>query len=292
LISNSFKLLLSTRKMTTFFPLVSVIIPSYNAAAFIRETVYSVLDQTYSNIEVIVVDDGSKDNTAEILQEFGNKIHYHRQVNAGVSQARNKGFGLSKGEYVCFLDADDWLFPNTIAEKVQLMESDASLGIVYGRVEVTDMHLKPTGEILYPTAGKNLVELLCRFKWPIPCPSNVLFRRKVLDDVGLFDPQLSTSADYDMWLRVCSIYETGVIPRLSVKYRKHGSNMSSNISRFKKDMELIIKKCEGNGLLTGKNLSRLKSNYFLLLAKLLLYQKDWTGIYYLSDFIKYRFLKK
>jgi len=268
--------------------LASVVIPSYNASRFIDQTVNSVLAQTYPNIEIVIVDDGSSDNTEEIVRKFGKRVVFHKQANTGVSGARNKGFELSSGEYVCFLDADDWLFPNTIAEKVQLMESNPSLGIVYGQVEVTDEHLNPTGEKLYPIGGKNVVELLCRFKWPIPCPSNVLFRREVLDRVGLFDSQLSTSADYDMWLRVCKEYETGVVPKLSVRYRKHGSNMSSNIRLFKKDMEIIIDKCKKNGILGTRLLNLLQFNYYFLLGKMKLVQKNVGGVGYLGLSIKYK----
>jgi glycosyltransferase involved in cell wall biosynthesis len=264
-------------------PLVSVIIPCYNASKFLNETITSILDQTYTNIEIIIVDDGSTDNIAQVIEGFCSKVIYKRQNNSGVSVARNEGYLISNGEYICFVDADDWLYPETVSEKVNLLQNNSSFGIAYGWVMVADRNLKDTGEILKGKAGKDVIESLLNFESPIPCPSNVLFRRDTIEKVGLFDPHLSMSADFDMWLRVCLKYETGMINKLSVKYRIHSNNMSRNTISLKNDMEFIIKKYEVNRTFENSMWNKTKQKLYYIVA-----------VYYFKKFniafVKYLFL--
>ncbi len=125
-------------------PLVSVIIPTYNYAGYLPRAIGSCLDQTYRNLEVIVVDDGSTDNTATVASEFGNRIVYVRQENQGVSAARNTGLGRAKGEYIAFLDADDVLLKDCIASTVAVLLGHPDIGIVF-----TDtLHLEPDGTLV------------------------------------------------------------------------------------------------------------------------------------------------
>ena len=220
--------------------LISVIIPCYNGEKFIKETIQSVLDQTYSPIEILVVDDGSTDKSFEIASTF-NEVCAVKQDNSGVAAARNVGFEQSKGDFVCFLDADDWLYPNTIEDKLNaLLSSNAAIS--HGKAIVTDENLIPTGDVLIGAKDNTLQALLNYSPPAIPCPSNALIARWAIDTCGLFDTRLSTSADYEMWIRIASKYEVVRVDSNAVKYRQHGSNMFANLELQLHDMELIFDK--------------------------------------------------
>ena len=119
-------------------PKVSVIIPAYNQAKFLAVAIDSCLEQTYRDIEVIVVEDGSTDETRDVAARFGDRISYIHQENTGLAGARNRGIGESKGEYLCFLDSDDFFHPQKIQRQVELIEADPQLGFVYCDIVTTD----------------------------------------------------------------------------------------------------------------------------------------------------------
>ncbi|MFC1575198.1 glycosyltransferase [Gemmatimonadota bacterium] len=224
-------------------PLVSIVIPAYNAAAFLRETLDSVFQQTYDSIEVVLVDDGSTDSTAEVVREYGSgAVRYLSQENQGVSVARNRGLKEVRGEYVCFLDADDWLFPENIRLKVDLLERNPDLALASSWVSVTDPELKPTGLVLKGGEGRILGDLLDYIPPAIPCPSNALIRTEIVREVGGFDERLSTAADFDLWLRLAARHEIGRVDEVLVKYRRHGSAMFNDIEAQVRDMEWILEK--------------------------------------------------
>lgn len=218
-------------------PTVSVIIPAYNAEPFIAETVKSALNQTYRDLEVIVVDDGSKDRTVERLAEFGDRIRVHRQANAGVAQARNAGVNIATGSWIAFLDADDLWLPHKL--EAQMAGSDApmrytnrfNIGAIGGlsplQSDVTPMH---EGDLFMPLllAG-NFITL-----------SSVLVRRDVLDQAGGFFPGLSGAADWDMWLRVAERHPIGFCPEPLVRYRFHSDGMSRNHAAMGKERMRVV----------------------------------------------------
>jgi len=188
---------------------VSVIIPAYNAAGFLFETLDSVFNQTGALPEIIVVNDGSTDNTEEVLKSYFEKIKYIKQVNSGVSLARNRGFQESSGKYVVFMDADDWFYPDNIKIKSEFLDKNPEYGIVQSVVEYCDDKLSPVNEVkgfsspfgqddtaVYDFMVQKLLNLIPP---AVVCPSNVMIRRSVLEDVGVFDLSLSTSADFDLW---------------------------------------------------------------------------------------------
>lgn len=255
-------------------PLVSIVIPAFNAAAFLPETLESALSQTYPNIEIIVVDDGSTDNTREIIARYATAaVKYIYQPNTGVSAARNAGFRHSCGEFVCFMDADDWFYPENIAAKVSALKKHSSAALVHAAVEVTDGALHPTGHVMRGKSGKVLPFLLQYAPPAIPCPSNVLIRRSALDQVGLFDTQLSTSADYEMWLRLASDFDVTALPEVLVKYRVHNAGMFANLALQVHDMEYIFKKHAA--LLAREAGGTLKPKFYLSVGKAALQRKQW-----------------
>ena len=185
-------------------PLVSVVIPAYDAAAYIPATLDSILAQTISSYEVIVVNDGSPDTPAleKSLQPYFGKIRYIKQDNRGPSSARNTGIRAARGKYVAFLDSDDLWFPNHLANQLALFESDPSLGLVYANgVQIRDD--QPVG-ISFDRTPQSLpvtLESLLREDSTVSTSSAVV-SREALVQVGMFDEQFRRCEDYDLWLRL------------------------------------------------------------------------------------------
>lgn len=218
-------------------PLVSVIIPNYNYANYVCEAINSVLDQTYENIEIIVVDDGSADNSAEILKGYGDRITAIFQPNAGVSAARNNGVKNSSGEYVAFLDADDVWLPKKIEKQVDLFESEKDLGLVHVGVEEIDANGNMLQTRLDGMSGAVSREfLLFERSVVLGGGSGSALPRRIFDEVGGVDLDLQTSADWDLFYRVSRVYNIGFVPEVLLKYRIHSSNMHGNIKRMEREM--------------------------------------------------------
>lgn len=238
-------------------PLVSVIIPNYNYANYVREAIDSVLDQTYENVEIIVVDDGSKDGSKEILESYGNKIKAVFQENAGVSKARNNGVEQSKGEYLAFLDADDIWLPEKIEKQVELFEKDKSLGLVHVGVEDIDKNGDVIETILNGLSGSVSHEfLLFERAVVLGGGSGMMIPRKVFDNIGGFDLELLTSADWDICYHICRRYEIGFVPKVLLRYRIHGSNMHGNITRMEREMLYAYEKAFKDEAEDVQNLKR------------------------------------
>jgi hypothetical protein len=206
-------------------PLVSVIIPTYNRAAYLVEALDSVLDQAYPNLEVIVVDDGSGDHTAQVLKPYLNNINLLSQVNRGVSASRNLGIRTAQGELIAFLDSDDYWLPQKLTTQVaffcdhpqaQICQTD-EIWIRKGkRVNPGRRHAKPQGDIFEASLALCLVS-----------PSAVMLKRSLFDRVGLFDEELPACEDYDLWLRIAVDYPVYLIADpLIVKRGGHADQLS------------------------------------------------------------------
>jgi glycosyltransferase involved in cell wall biosynthesis len=182
--------------------LVSIIIPSYNAAAYVKYAVDSALAQTYKNCEVIVVDDGSTDNTRQVLAPYidSGKIKYIYHENKGLAGARNTGIKNSSGEYIALLDADDIFLPEKIAEQVRVLEENTDFGVCYSDlIHFSDSEPRkfyhhrykyPSGNIFEPLLHKQFIN-----------PLTVMARREVFEQCGYFNESLRRSEDWDLWLR-------------------------------------------------------------------------------------------
>lgn len=208
---------------------VSVIIPTYNRADLIGETVESVLKQTFDDFEIIIVDDGSTDSTKKVVRGFNGPIKYIYQENRGRSYARNRGFEVSSGDYVCFLDSDDLLTPRMFERQVSLLDSNSNLGFVYSGYQF----INQAGDILpQPEVyrGRQLrrgriFRFLIYFDF-IP-PSTVMTRRSCIDQIGLFESSFEPAEDLDWLLRMSSMYDTDYIPEPLFLFRKHDGNTPS-----------------------------------------------------------------
>lgn len=223
-------------------PLVSVIIPTYNRGWIVREAVDSVISQEFTNFELIVVDDGSTDDTGEVLAACSDRITIVHQRNMGVSAARNRGIARASGQFVAFLDSDDLWLPKKLSEQVKFFNSrpDAlicqteEIWIRDGvRVNPGKRHQKPSGMIFEPSLHLCLVS-----------PSAVMMRRSLFVETGLFDEGLPACEDYDLWLRVSCRYPVHLIETpLIVKRGGHSDQLSRSpgLDRYRiRSLEKII----------------------------------------------------
>jgi glycosyltransferase involved in cell wall biosynthesis len=230
-------------------PVVSVIIPCFNAAEFITETVRSVLEQSQSDLELIVVDDGSTDGSAGLVGAIGDpRLRLIRKVNAGVAAARNDALSLARGEFVAFLDADDLYLPGNLERKVEFLRRDPRFELVYSAESLFDSR---SGSVLGRTRGRagEALDDLLEFRGNlIHSPSSVLARRRVLDEAGPFDPDLSTSADWELWTRIARITPFGYLDEPLVRYRVHPGQMHRNIPLMERDMLHAFTKCRAAGM--------------------------------------------
>ncbi len=224
-------------------PDVSVIMSVYNGANYIAQAIQSVLDQTYHNFELIIVDDGSTDNTSQIVSSFDNhSIRYIYQQNQGQSSARNTGIQIAQGKYICFIDHDDIFLKDKLQLQVTLLDTHPQVGLVYGWADVIDSSGHSTRDTLTATYEGDVLRTLLRHNF-IRSPSLVMCRREVFDKVGIFDRQLPPCEDYDMWIRIAYAgYEVACVQSLITQYRVHTTNASSNIKKsISKDIEVLTK---------------------------------------------------
>jgi glycosyltransferase involved in cell wall biosynthesis len=229
-------------------PLVSVIVPAYNAETFIGHTLNSILAQTYKNIEVLVVDDGSQDRTAEIVKLIAQRDHrviLLQQANAGVAAARNLAIKKSRGEYIAPIDADDIWYPQKLKKQVQsMLQAEPSVGLVYAwSVDINEEGLLTGGYNASLLEGKVYIPLVYgNFLGHASVP---LIRRTCLEKVGYYNCQLKEQnaqgcEDTDIYLRIAEHYQFQVVPEFLVKYRKTISSMSCNYTSMAKSHNLLL----------------------------------------------------
>jgi glycosyltransferase involved in cell wall biosynthesis len=248
---------------------VSIILPMYNAAPYVRETVESVLAQTYADWDLTVVDDGSTDRSRTIVEGLSDaRIRVVVQPNSGVSAARNRGLALTAGEYVGFLDSDDVWLPTNLEEKVAWLDAHPQHALVNSDVEVIDAYSRLSGVRKTGREGWVLDDLLLWNGDSLPgLPSNALIRRSVLETVGAFDSTLSTAADQDLKFRIAARYPVGRLERPPIRYRVHGANMHLDISVMERDHLHTYRKATRLGLFRSAAFRRrCYSNLYFILA--------------------------
>lgn len=224
---------------------ISVVIPVFNQARFVADAVTSALNQTLSPLEVIVVDDGSTDETAAVLQQFAAdpRVKLIRQENRGVSAARNAGAAVACGKYLAFLDADDIWLPAKLERQRERFTLDPKLTLVHCGMAVIDGAKHPLREQMDGKEGSIAPELLF-FEGPVILGggSGLMVPAAVFHELGGFDERMSTSADWDLFYRLANRGPVGFVPEILLQYRVHGSNMHGNISAMRHDMLLGYEK--------------------------------------------------
>lgn len=231
-------------------PKVDVIVPAYNNARYLAAAIESVLAQTFTDWRILLVDDGSTDNTAEVvepyLQSHGVKIRYIRQDNRGVSAARNAAIRASDSALIALLDADDVWFPQRLEESVKAMDANPAAGLSYGRITYLNADGCPGttwGGNLKHAEGRVASAIYTR-KIDLPSPT-ITVRRKALDQVGLFDETMRATEDRDLWLRIALRYEVAFVPKVISYYRIWGSSASSSQDHMMSGQLRFIRKHYG-----------------------------------------------
>ena len=204
---------------------VSVVIPTYNRADFLHEAIASVLQQDHPHVELIVVDDGSRDGTAAVVSRFGTAVHYLWQENRGVSAARNRGVAASTGDLIAFLDSDDLWLPSKVSAQVAYFEAHPDMQACHTdeiwmrrgvRVNERRIHRKQGGWQFLALLPRCLIS-----------PSAIMMRRTLWDHLGGFDESLPACEDYDLWLRLTAVVPVGFLPqRLVIKRGGHADQLS------------------------------------------------------------------
>ncbi|WP_354585085.1 glycosyltransferase family 2 protein [Hymenobacter sp. UYCo722] len=282
--------------------LVSVIIPSYNYSAYISDAINSILEQTYPHWEVIVVDDGSKDNTAEVVARFtaqDARIKYHHQQNQGLSAARNKGIALAQGDYLQFLDADDYISKRKFELQVGLLEQNADAALVYADTYIYTHSDDPAAPrnfrkfalTMLPITGQG-TELVQHMAIDnIFLVGSPLFKRSMALAAGPFDQTLFSLEDWHFWYRAALqnhkfLYDNREGTEFFV--RTHGSNMSGNRYKMWKYkiqarqsliniMEDMVRSCTGSGLDLKPVLGKQKGFLYEELTRFNLLYESWSA---------------
>lgn len=222
--------------MTQYNPLVSIIIPMYNRAHTISDAVNSVMAQTYDNYEVILVDDGSTDNTKEIITRDFDAVTYIYQENCGPSVARNTGIKHAKGELIAFLDSDDAWLPFKLEKQLQCLAEQPDLGMIGTDYFNCDENLgNPIRQAHLKFARTEREEILIRNLWPTP---SLLIRRSCFDAVGLFNEEMRFAEDWDMWIRIAQSYPVATINEPLVLIRKHRQSLAGSVGNSDYNYEL------------------------------------------------------
>lgn len=246
---------------------ISVIIPTYNSARYICETIDSVLSQTYKNFEILVIDDGSTDNTRNRLKQYENSINYTYKKNEGVSIARNYGIEKAKGEYLAFLDSDDIWKPTKLEKQINTIENQSEAIACFTLTEYFDESGNVVNKSEFPNYA-DLTEALLLYSCVIGPPSSFMMHRSIFEKIGGFDPNFSQCADWDMWLRLTKFGKVICLDEYLVQYRHHANNMSKNIELLEKDTIAVLNKFfANNSVIEYENiLNETYSNNWLMLS--------------------------
>lgn len=222
-------------------PLVSVIIPCYNHQDFVMQSLNSVINQTYHNLEIIVIDDGSKDKTPEILEKMSTEHDFFLEIqnNIGLSKTLNKAIKkYAKGKYISVIASDDYWELDKISKQVKFLEKFKDNALVFGKAKIVD-----NNNVVLGNLGDNVTETLTFNSLLLDnkvIASTTMFRKDVWQSVGGFNEK-SYIEDWDLWLKMAENYKIGFINEYLGFYRRHGSNMSSNLLKMENAKTEILK---------------------------------------------------
>lgn len=260
---------------------VSVVIPAYNAMAYLPDAVQSVLMQTFTDFEVLIVNDGSSDNLVQWAKSITDKrVQLISQARQGVSVARNTGISKARGEYIAFLDADDLWQPTKLAKQVEFLDSHSLVGLVSTWVTLIDEQGKFLSAAKLCFKPNNIWQQMLE-QCLISCGSVPMVRRSCFETVGLFEPSLQFGEDWEMWTRIAARYDFGLLEECLVSYRQHSKNASRRAQEMTPDFHKLIEKMFVS---VPKTLSYLKKQAYgrssLYIGWKSLENKDYQGARY------------
>lgn len=271
--------------------LISIVIPAYNSAKTIKYTINSVLNQSHTNFELIVVNDGSQDSTVEVISQFTDpRVKLFSYPHAGGNVSRNRGLSHACGEFVSFLDADDIWTSDKLELQLKALQGNPQVSVAYSWTDYIDEN----GNFLYSgqrmALNGNVYEKLLISNF-LENGSNPLIRKNAFIEAGKFDEQLSAAQDWDMWLRLAAKFEFVAVPQVQILYRVSANSLSTNLARQEKACVYVLNKAlksSPESLQYTKAIS-LTNLYKYLTWKALHYplnrQKALAGAKFLSNYI-------
>lgn len=258
---------------------ISVVIPCYNGSDFLRTAIDSALNQTHANPEVVVVNDGSTDDSLAIMKSYGTRIHIVNQPNGGLPAARNAGIRAASGDLFAFLDADDWWDTDFLSKMSKALDANPKAAIAYcgwKNVGLSGGRGEPFIPPDYESMPDKTEKLFCNPRWPVHA---AMIRRDALLKAGLFDPELQSCEDFALWLRTAIPHPIVRVPEVLAYYRHHGNQMISNRSRialshFNVQCAYLIDHPEIADTFTPDTLSALTKGELLMRGYACYWQRD------------------
>jgi glycosyltransferase involved in cell wall biosynthesis len=235
--------------MTIQAALVSVILPTFNRADVVVRALNSVFDQTYKNLELIVIDDGSTDATSQVLKAYQDKIIYIKQANRGVSAARNAGIKKARGEYIAFIDSDDRWMPAKLDEQIKFFISHEQnkLALVCTDVEIVDTQgIHHDRRRFIPKISDCILSIIDVFKDPYLGLPTVMIKAEYLSNNIVFDEELKSAEDIDLYLRLCVHNNAGYIHKKLVEVHQSSNSLSASLSSYADNVHVITRFLDAN----------------------------------------------
>ena len=224
-------------------PLVSVVMPAYNAEKYISEAIESILNQTFRDFEFIIIDDGSKDKTWEIIQDYAKNdnrvIPVKNEENLKICKTLNKGILMSRGEYIVRMDSDDWSYPERIEKQVSYMTSHPDVVISGGNIEVCDEGLDVIHNREYPSDDADIRKVFFRYN-PF-CHPSTIYKSDIAKEIGLYNPTLYDAEDYDIYFRFGNVGKLANIKDVIHKLRTRSDSVSQSRTKSQEMITLYIR---------------------------------------------------
>ncbi len=258
---------------------MSVIVPTHNRALLLREALESLRDQTYEDFECIIVDDGSSDDTRDVVESFDERFRYVYQTNSGRSNARNSALKLVRGRYIAFLDSDDLFLPQKLEVQLQCLEGCPDIGWAYSSA----LNIDEYGNVqpfTYKATASGWIHSEIAFYIPLTVilPS-VVVRREVMETIGGFDERMDRFEDTDMWRRISRKYPVLAISEPLVKVRAHSGNTMEDPCRVFQSMSYYVDKVFlEDGDTDSSLLCRRASDFFLHYGRAVYAHREWRSL--------------
>lgn len=226
--------------MTESKPLISIITPTYNREDFLGQAIDSVLAQTYQNFEFFIIDDGSTDNTRSLVESYADpRIRYYHQENQGQSVARNLGLSMAKGDFICFLDSDNYWFTDKLEKNLNAFESNPEADIVYGDGVSIDEQGNEVSRVNMQRHSGRIAHLMLKDNFV--SMNTTMARRRCFDEMGGFSGKRRVADDYDLWLKFSARYNYLYIPEHMSYYRIMDDQISSDkVRRFATNEAIVL----------------------------------------------------
>ena len=215
-------------------PVISVLMAIYNGERFAKEAIESILDQTFTDFELILIDDCSTDNTLQIMKQYDDPriVIIENERNLGLAKSLNRGLDVARGKYIARMDADDISIPDRFSKQIDFLEKHFDIDVCGSWIKSIDINGNSIifGESKFPLSS-NMINCYLLFDNPIAHPT-VMFRKRIFQKIDKFNPEFIVAQDYDLWTRTIEHFKISNIPEFLLNYRRHGGSISYNREKF------------------------------------------------------------